>query len=321
MAHAYTAAMHVRLCAVLAVAACGGSLGGSGDDTEQPDGGGGGSSDGSVQPGWTTLIERTWQLPKVDQDFKCVSKKIETDMYISGFRAKSPTGTHHEILSMSTTPFMPGNYECDAGANGMQMLFGGGIATQDLVFPPGVAIKIPAGTYINLNLHLANLSDDALSGTSGIEVQTIAAGDVVHEADMIFIGTFGIHIPPTSQPFIEPAACQIPTTWNVVSLWPHMHSYAKHQRVYVKRTNNTTDTLLDTDYQYTEQKHYPMPNILLNPNDQLWVDCLYVNDTNVTYPPGFEITYGESTGQEMCFTGVYKYPKGGTMYGCVEPGP
>jgi Copper type II ascorbate-dependent monooxygenase, C-terminal domain len=311
--------MRARLCAVLAVAACGGSLG-AGDDDAQPDGGNG-SSDGAVEPGWTTLIERTWQLGMVEEDFKCVSKKIESDMYISAFRAKSPTGTHHEILSAASTPFMSGNYECDAHDNGMQMLYGGGIATQDLVLPPGVAIKLPAGTYINLNLHIANRSDDALSGTSGIEVQTIDASEVVHEADMMFLGTFGIHIPPTSQPFTEPAICSAPTTWNIVSLWPHMHGYATHQRVTVERNNGNVDTLLDTDYSYTEQKHYPMPSVLINPNDDLKVECIYVNDTNVKYPPGFEITYGDSATQEMCFAGFYKYPKGGTMYGCVEPGP
>jgi hypothetical protein len=80
--------------------------------------------------------------------------------------------------------------------------------------------------------------------------------------------------------------------------------------------------LVDTDYSDTEQKHYPQPNVLINTNDVLRVECMYVNDTNVTHPPnGFEITYGDSATQEMCFTGMYKYPKGGTMYGCVEPGP
>jgi hypothetical protein len=304
--------------AVVAVAAaCGGGGGGGGDD-EQPDAGDG-SSDSGTEPGWTTLIERNWSLGTVQEGYKCVSLKVTEDMYIGAFRAKAPTGTHHSLLTTSATPFtMPGNYDCDATANSMQMLYGGGIGTQAFALPTGVAIKLPKDTYINLNLHVANRSDDPISGTSGIEVKLVPANEVVHEADMIFLGTFGIHIPPDSQQHVEPAMCSAPTTWNIVNMWPHMHGYATHQRVWVVRDGGATMNLIDADYSQVEQKNYPM-TVKVNTNDQLWVECRYVNTTNVTHPPGFMITYGESATQEMCFTGMYKYPKGGTMYGCVEP--
>jgi hypothetical protein len=137
---------------------------------------------------------------------------------------------------------------------------------------------------------------------------------------MIFLGTFDLHIPPTNQPWVEPGSCSAPTQWTIFNLWPHMHGYATHQKVSVRRGNNTVETLLDVDYSYTEQKNYPMPSTVIEPNDELRVDCTYVNNTNITYPPGFEIQYGESATQEMCFTGFYKYPAGGgNLFGCAAP--
>jgi hypothetical protein len=308
--------MRAWSCAVLVVAACGGSGVGSGDDDgEDPDANSG--ADATMGEPWEMLIERGWSLGKAEEGFKCVSKQIPVDTYLRGFRQVAPTGTHHGILTISTTPF---NYppDCNSASNSMYMLYGGGIGTQEFVLPAGVAIKLPAGSFINLNLHVANFSDDPLSGTSGIEVLTMAASDVVHEADMLFLGKTKLQIPPTNAPDVEMASCSVPVPWTLINMWPHMHSYATNQKVYVRRDGGAIENLLNVKYAYTEQKNYPMV-VPLNVNDELNVECTYVNDTNLTAPPGYMVEYGESAVGEMCFTGIYKYPKGGDMYFCTSP--
>jgi len=303
--------MRAWLCAaVLAVAACGGGGGTTGDD-DQPDAAV--APDGSTTPGWTTLIQRNWQLDPTVEGFRCIRIKIQQDTYISAFRVKSPPGTHHEVLTVSTTSTPIGEYECDAtgGQLDRQMVFAGGIATNDVQFPPGVAIKLAAGTYINLNLHVANFSDQPISGTSGIEVKTLAASEVVHEADAMFLGTWDLRIPPGSTNWMEPGSCVVPTDWYIIDLWPHMHSYANHQNVKVVRSGGQMETLLNADYSYIEQKNYPMANVAINTGDELQVECFYDNPTNQ------EIVYGDSAVAEMCFTGFYKYPAGGDKYLCA----
>jgi hypothetical protein len=297
--------------AVLAVAACGGGGTGTGDDDGQPDAAVDAPSDGAG-PGWTTLIERSWQLPKTAEDFKCIRVKVPTEMYISGFRVSSPTGTHHEILTVTQTTSPLGSYDCDGSNNDMQMLFAGGIMTNDLVFPPGVAFKLPANTYINLNLHLANYSDEPISGTSGIQVKTIPASEVVHEADMMFLGKRTLNIPANSIGHTESSTCSIPQAWTILQLWPHMHSYAKHQRVKRLDGSNQVQMLLDKPYTYMDQESYPM-TVPLVVNDQLQIECVYNNPTN------FPIMYGTGAEAEMCFAGFYKYPAGGGKDLCVMP--
>ncbi len=311
--------MRAWLCVALVAAACGGGSGIGDDDDGQPDAGSDATADGAIADGYTRLIERDWTIEAGLEYFKCRRIQITEDTYISGFRALSPTGTHHELLTISTDPQTKlGDYDCSSSTQDPKLLFGGGIASNDFEFPAGVAIKLPAGSYINLNLHLLNASDSMLTGTSGVYVKTVPANEVVHEADMMFLGTYNIDVPPTNTPTPVLGSCTVPADWTIINLWPHMHSYGVHQKVTVRRggTSNVT-TLLDTDYSYTEQKNYPMPSMLLHTNDELRVECTYVNDTNLTNPPGYEIVYGESAFEEMCFTGFYKYPAGGDAYACA----
>ncbi|HEX5058687.1 MAG TPA: hypothetical protein VFV99_04965 [Kofleriaceae bacterium] len=301
--------MRAWLCAaVLAAAACGGGGGSTGDD-DQPDA----AVDGSVTPGWTSLIERSWSLDPTVEGFKCIRIKIEQDTYVNAFHVKSPPGTHHELLTISTTPSPIGEYECDALNLDKQMVFAGGIDTNDLQFPAGVAIKLAAGTYINLNLHVANFTDSPISGTSGIEVKTLKASEVVNEAEAMFLGTFNIHILPGATNQMVPGSCVAPTEWRILDLWPHMHSYAKHQNVKVARSTGPVETLLNVDYTYMEQKNYPMTNVAIHPGDELQVECYYDNPTQQ------EVTYGDSAVAEMCFAGFYTYPANGVdKYFCSQ---
>lgn len=304
--------MRAWLSAVVVVAACGGGSGIGGDDAPE-DAAVDSPGDGSVGVTWTQLIQRNWQLEPSAEHFKCVRKRIDVDTYINGFRLDSTLAPHYAILTISTGPAIPnGSYDCDGSKMDQEMLYAGGVASNDVVFPDGVAVKIPAGSYINLNIQFMNPQASYLNGSTAIDVLTIPASKVVHEADMLYLGTFAISIPPTNQPHMVPSSCTIPKEWNVVALWPRMHRYGTHQTVRVKRAGAPSFTnVLDIDYSYSEQKYYPMQSLALHTNDVFEVQCTYVNNTKVTYPPdGFEVRYGESANvyAEQCFTGFYKWP-------------
>jgi hypothetical protein len=46
--------------------------------------------------------------------------------------------------------------------------------------------------------------------------------------------------------------------------------------------------------------------------DKITVECTYLNDTGKT------VTFGESTLEEMCFAGTYRYPAGRGSFMCVR---
>jgi hypothetical protein len=268
--------------------------------------------DGPTADGWTPLIARSWDLaPGATNTYKCTRIKVANDMWVAGFRAHSPTGTHHSVLTISTSSTQTGDYDCSAGSLDNEMLYAAGVGTDDLNFPPGVAMHIAAGTYINLNLHLFNASDNPISGSSGVLVKVVQHADVVNEADMMFSGSFLINVPSDNTPHVVHGTCHAPQDWHIFTLWPHMHQTATHQKWTYTEGTNAPVTLLDNDYLFAEQRNYPIPDTLLKSGDAIDTYCTYVNNTGST------MTFGDGSDKEMCFTGMYKYPAGGSLFSCA----
>ena len=294
----------------LAIGACGGggSGGNPGDDTvDAPTA----LVDGTAADGWTALISRSWTLPAgATNTYKCTRIRIANEMWVAGFRAASPPGTHHSVLTISTSSTTTGDYDCSAGSLDNQMLYAAGVGTDDLEFPAGVAMHVAAGTFLNLNLHLFNATDDPMADTSGVLVKIVAQADVVNEADMMFSGTPLINIPSDNQPHTAQGGCTAPTNWHVFTLWPHMHQTATHQK-WTLTHNGTQTVLLDDNYQFEEQKNYPIADTLIAQGDTIRTTCTYVNNTGST------MTFGDGSDKEMCFTGMYKYPAGGSLFQCA----
>ena len=299
--------MRASCVVVLAVAACG--TPGLGDH----DGGNDGSIDTSTTDHWTTLIERNWTINAPYDGYKCRVARVPEDMYISGYRLLAPTGTHHTILTI-TNDIATGDTDCTPKPE-PSMLYAGGIGTSDVLFPGGVAIKLSAGQYIRLELHLYNASDNQETGTSGLQVKTIPASQVANEADMVFLGNVGNwNLSANPNPQTVAGSCSVPGDWHLFSLWPHMHGYGTHQTVTVTRNSNgQTLTLLDQPYDLLDQKMYMMsPDMPAYTNDTLGVTCSYVNTS------GGVVFEGENSTSEMCLTGLLKWPKGGTELQCAS---
>jgi hypothetical protein len=269
------------------------------------------ATDGPTADGWTPLIARSWSLaPGATNTYKCTRIQVPGDLWIAGFRAASPPGTHHEVLTISTSSTATGDYDCTAGSLDTEMLYAAGVGTDDLVFPAGIAMHLPAGTYINLNLHLFNATDNPISGSSGILVKAVQPTDVQHQADMMFSGTFSITIPSDGQPHPAQGGCTAPSDWHIFTLWPHMHQTAVHQS-WTYTHAGTPTTLLDDDFRFAEQRNYPIADTLIHKGDTINTVCTYINNT------GTVMTWGDGSDKEMCFTGMYKYPAGGGLFQCT----
>jgi hypothetical protein len=281
----------------------------SGDDDQGIDAAASGSDSG-IPADFQMLISRTWTMQPDTQAYKCVRIQVPNDMWVSAFRSLSPVGTHHSVLTISTSSTPLGEYDCQPGTLDNQMLYAAGVGTDDNEFPPGVAIHLTAGTYINLNLHLYNTTDNAITATSGVLVKTMNAADVVHEADMQFSGTFLINVPSDNQVHTATGSCPVANDFHVFTLWPHMHQTAVHQSLAITH-GGSTSMMLDTAYSFTEQKNYPMVDTVIHAGDTITTTCSYQNNTGTTK------MFGDSSDQEMCFTGIYRYPAGGNLFACA----
>jgi hypothetical protein len=291
----------------------------SGGDAGDPDAATQASGADASDP-WRVLVERAWQQAPNTEAWYCRRIQVTEDTYIGAFRAEAPTGTHHAIATMSPTASKMGDYNCGPLDTDSLMLFAGGVGMEDLSFPAGVAIKVPAGWYVNLNVHVDNRRSTAAAATSGVLIKTVAAATVQHEADMVFLGNIessaANEIAPMSQKVIL-GQCNSTSDWHIVGLIPHMHDIGVEQTIKILNPDlSQGPTLLTATYNLDAQHSYPM-DVTVPVNHTFVTSCKYVN-------PSASKTYrlGDSAySVEQCLAGMYRWPKqtdaNADKYSCV----
>src|SRR5687768_365323 len=150
---------------------------------------GGDDDDDDTGDSWQELLSGTWSLQAGSEDWYCVSKTFDEDVYIGAFRPVDPAGTHHTVVTYGP-PTGPDRAAepCAPDDTSPFTIYASGVNTNPLEMPAGVGFKIEAGQQVHLNLHVFNTGDAALTGTSGVEIQTISADEVVHEAETFLPG-------------------------------------------------------------------------------------------------------------------------------------
>jgi hypothetical protein len=295
-----TSLLLATLILLFGIPACGGDTQSTGDGDGDGDGDAD-AGDGDGDGDWTTVIQTNWDLPADTEDYWCARVTVPNDTWITGFRTLGVTGEHHTVLSIDdgTSPDNPG-YACSVGTLADDMLFASGVGTPAYQFPPGVAVHVPAGTKIHLNLHLYT-TDAPIAATSGIQITTVPAAEVEQEAEFIFGGTFELALGPGPQ--TRAGTCEFDADGTVLALWPHQHQLGTHHKVtYVDSGDNQT-VLHDLDFSFNEQAFYEIDPVVVHAGEQIVTECTWVNDTGTT------VYFGDSSDTEMCFTGFYRYPK------------
>ncbi len=292
--------------------ACGDDGGGSGADASnnpQADAGNNPQADASTT-GYQTLITGSFTIPAGEEIYRCARVTVNEDMYISAFQAIAPLGTHHTVVTIDTSGQPDGEFDCSAGTLSDQMIYASGVGTDILEFPPGVAMKVTAGQKILLNLHLFNTGETPITDVAGTSVKTIPVGDVVHEAEMLFAGPVQFTM-GTGEQTLE-ADCTFQTAATIMTVWPHMHQYGTHMKVDHMRGGSLVSTIHDEPYTFYEQRNYIKdPVVQMNAGDKIHVTCTYMNTS------GGPVSFGDSSEAEMCFAGLYRYPKTAAQPFCV----
>lgn len=277
-----------------------------------------GTSDSPGEP--FELIGRDWSIPAGSETYKCIGIIADRDMYLHGFETKNPLGEHHTVVTVADSPgginnTQLGEADCDVSTLDLQMLFASGVGTGAVTLPDGIALPIKKGQFIHLNLHLFNTTDQPVTGHSAVMATPIDAVDTDHQAEMIFTGTFNINVPP-GQTVTTGGGCTLSKDTTLFAYWPHMHQHATHQTLTLTQ-GGTAMKLHDDAFDFREQRNYPVsPTIALHAGDSLRTDCTYTNTGTTT------VTFGDSSTAEMCFTGLYRYPRRAlSLFECTEGHP
>jgi hypothetical protein len=250
--------------------------------------------------GWQRLMEADWQLAPGSEGYRCMTLTIPEDIYITAFAPQNPVGTHHVTLGVSPEAAAPDEVvACGVGTAGDRKLQGSGAGTESSELPAGVAMPLHRGEQVMMNLHLFNVSEEPLSGRSGMWVKTVPAAEVEHEAEAVLAGPLSLDIPVGRS--TQTGDCTLRADATVFALAPHMHQKGVHLRA-TAVTATEEVTLYDGDYDFFHQLLYDIDDIALRAGDRIKVECTYENDGDQA------LHWGDSSRDEMCFVGMQLYP-------------
>jgi hypothetical protein len=257
-----------------------------------------GSGADASADGYRPLVTADWSLQSGEEGYICATKVLTEDVYVSAIRPISPTGTHHTTISLDNGGTNDPGSPCGPMFGDF---YASGVGTGPLELPPGVGLVAHAGQSLRMNLHLFNTGDGVLTGTSGIEVKTIPAAEVQHEASVTYPGVTSFDIPANGQSYSATHLDNVSTARTIFAIFPHMHTLGTHFRTRVLRGGQPVATLWDDAFQFESQEFAAITPVEVQPGDQIETTCTWVNHT------GASVSWGDSTTAEMCFSIIMSY--------------
>ena len=234
---------------------------------------------------------------------------------------------HHMLLygCDSSTPEPTG--ECDMSSSACRDLLAvWSLGLPDQCLPDEAGLRFGNATYTHFQLQVH------WNNPSHISTYTDESGMRIHytprlrlyDMGILWLGQLNIFVPGGVQNTTITGDCHPSCTKelarrpiNVTASLSHMHLIGSQTRIRhtPAATNVTKDILFQEVYDYDSPRwtlHNPPVNI--NPGDGLQLVCTYNSLKRAA-----NTTYGEATGDEMCFGFLQYYPKSGDLH-CEQSG-
>ena len=231
-------------------------------------------------------------------------------MYVSRIETNMRPGSHHFVLYSfnSATPVgvipAPNTIRDLRNADGslnfttaIAMAFhvflaGAQAQRSDYTFPPGVALKLPAGAAVDLNSHYVNPSPAQVTGEVQINLHTVDSATVVHEAYTLNMNNLSILVPQGRDTTIV-KTFPVAQTTSIFMLTSHMH--AGGLRFVIRIAGGARDGELvydNNDWAHPLTKSFDVPIVLLA-GQGLTSEVTYHGD------PNRAVTFGLTSTDQM----------------------
>lgn len=218
--------------------------------------------------------------------------KETTDVKSTLAYQTEPPG-HHVVLFFTLDKQPPGTQRVctDTDMASFRYLTGNGATGAVNAAPGDLVFRIPAGAQLVVNQHFLNASDEEMRGQSAINVNFAGAGTFTPSGSTAFVNTALEVAQGTSSQRMN---CKIDRQFKLWYFIPHMHRWGTHIKVDLTQQGTKTNYFdLDWQDQYTfhppELRRDPTDPLIINPGDELDVECSWNNDAGRTLPFGYEM--------------------------------
>ena len=153
-------------------------------------------------------------------------------------------------------------------------------------YPPGVALRIPAGTGFDINAHYVNRSSQIIQGEIYANLHTIDSSQVEHVAERLFMNNLDINLPPKTSTTLTKTFV-VDERVQIFQLFSHAHEHMTDFRVFIDGGPRDGELV----YIAYDWEHPPIlelnPTLTLEAGQGLRLQATYNNDTNSTINFGF----------------------------------
>jgi hypothetical protein len=209
---------------------------------------------------------------------------------------------HHVLLMQSETALSPQPTICDGSFTLAWRLYSVWVPGQEnIVLPDAAGVRESGTTHWVVQAHLNN--SKGLSGQTDASGFDLCTTDKLrpNDADVTAFGTLSISLAPRANVDIG-SAWFAPSDLHVFGTIPHMHKLGKSLSTTIIHNGQSTSIANVPSYDFNSQVFYATDSVI-KAGDTVQNHCVYDNTTDQT------VTFGESTGNEMCFDFTFYYPK------------
>jgi len=255
----------------------------------------------------------------------------QDEMWVNGSELALTRGAHHSILWTTEYDAIPtenrsgetvdtsGAFPCPAGALGDWQVDAVVAASQSQNesitpsrLPTGVAFHVTAGQVLLMNSHMLNTSSQPIEPCFVINLETVPAAEVEHEAGFLQFYNLFVTVPAHGSS-IAANACPVTGDFTLLNLVSHMHSRGVH---FVANLESSDGSLQEQLFSGSEW-HDPISakfgaGYPLKAGQWLDYRCEDQNDSAV------DVAEGLKTTDEMCVLDGTYYPRDRRFERCGE---
>ena len=170
------------------------------------------------------------------------------------------------------------------------------------VRPPGYALKIAAGSYLQFQVHYSNRLDQTVTDKTSIGL-VFAKAPVTHEVAQYEIWNNWFRIPPDDGNHKVTSCFVLPKDLQAVAYTAHMHFRGKSMRTEAIYPDGRTETLFNVPkYDFRWQETYFLKQQLILPKGTKLVTTAYFDNSSnnpLNPDPSQSIRWGEPSNEEM----------------------
>ena len=217
---------------------------------------------------------------------------------------------HHWLLLRGNASQENGSTPCAGTGSTFEspMIMGWAPGTPNFVMPEEAGLELPGpDEKVILQIHYNNTAGhtDAID-RSGVALCTTEEPRE-QAAGTLWLGSLQIDVPDGAQQEVsyDCQTARLDEPVNLLLNWPHMHEVGTSISTELLRGGEEPGEMLADvpNWNFENQIYYPHdPAVVIEPGDILRTTCNYDNQT------GQRVTFGEGTGDEMCFDFAIVYP-------------